>query len=62
MSEWKKMEHGCLQGSSFGPLLWNMFQNNMHATHQYIKDTNLSMYVDGHQLYVMGKDHHTVGL
>ena len=29
MSEWRIMERGCPQGSSFGPLLWNMFQNDM---------------------------------
>ena len=28
-SEWSKMSRGCPQGSSFGPLLWNLFQNDM---------------------------------
>ena len=28
-SEWSKMPRGCPQGSSFGPLLWNLFQNDM---------------------------------
>ena len=29
MSEWRIMERGCRQGSSFGPFVWNMFQNDM---------------------------------
>ena len=28
-SELSKMPRGCPQGSSFGPLLWNLFQNDM---------------------------------
>jgi len=32
MSQWRIMERGCPQGSSFGPLLWNTFQNDM-ASH-----------------------------
>ena len=28
-SEWKTMTRGCPQGTAFGPLLWNMFQNDM---------------------------------
>ena len=30
-SEWSKMSRGCPQGSSFGPLLWNLFQNDMKS-------------------------------
>ena len=40
-STWKKMIRGCPQGSSFGPMLWNIFQNDM-AFH--VKNSNLSMY------------------
>ena len=29
ISEWRIMERACPQGSSFGPLLWNMFQNDL---------------------------------
>ena len=41
VSEWRIMECGCPQGSSFGPLFWNMFQNDM-AFH--IPDSNLTLY------------------
>ena len=51
------MERGCPQGSSFGPLLWNIYQNNMSA---HVKDANLTMYADDHQMYVKGRDHETV--
>ena len=56
-SEWRIMERGCPQGSSFGPLLWNMFQNDM-AFH--IPDSNLTLYADDHQLYVKGKTYEEV--
>ena len=45
------------QGSSFGPLLWSMFQNDM-AFH--IPDSNLTLYADDHQLYVTGKTYEEV--
>ena len=35
-----KMERGCPQGSSFGPLLWNIYQNDMSA---HVKDADLTM-------------------
>ena len=57
MSEWRIMERGCPQGSSFGPLLWNMFQNDM-AFH--IPDSNPTLYADDHQLYVTGKTYEEV--
>ena len=47
-SEWSKLSRGCLQGSSFGPLLWNLLQNDMTML---VKDTNLFMYADDYQLY-----------
>ena len=28
-STWKPLERGCPQGSNFGPLLWNIFQNDL---------------------------------
>ena len=48
------MSRGCPQGSSFGPLLWNLFHNDMTML---VKDTNLFMYADDHQLYVTGSDY-----
>ena len=51
------MEHGCPQGSSVGPLHWNMFQNDMP---NHIPDLNLSLYADDHQLYVTAKTYEEV--
>ena len=51
LSEWKDVVRGCPQGSSFGPLLWNIFQNDMAMT---VKNSNLHMYADDHQLYKVG--------
>ena len=48
---------GCPQGSSSGPLLWNLFQND---TSFHMNNANLSMYADDHQMYVMGKKHDIV--
>ena len=45
ITEWRIMERGCPQGSSSGPLLWNMFQNNMTF---HIPDSNLTLYADDH--------------
>ena len=56
-SDWKRMVLGCPQGSSFGPLRWNLFQNDMSF---HINNANLSMYADDHQMYVMGKKHDVV--
>ena len=47
-SEWKTMTRGCPQSTALGPLLCNMFQNDM------------AMYPDDHQLYAAGKTHGTV--
>ena len=57
MSERRIMKRGCPQGSSFGPLLWKMFQTDM-AFH--IPDSNLTLYADDHQLYVTGKTYEEV--
>ena len=51
-SDWKRMLLGCQQDSSFGPLLWNLFQNDMPF---HINNANPSMYANDHQMYVMGK-------
>ena len=56
-SEWSKMSRCCPQGSSFGPLLWNLFQNDMTLL---VKDTNLFMYADDQQLSVTRSDYNIV--
>ena len=42
---------------AFGPLLWNLFQRHMTLL---VKDTNLFMYADDHQLYVTWSDYNIV--
>jgi len=42
------MSRGCPQGSSFGPLPWNLFQNDLPCS---ITTAKLSVYADDHQLY-----------
>ena len=51
-STWKEMIRGCPQGSSFGPLMWNIFQNDMAYC---IKNEDLMMYADEHQISSTGK-------
>ena len=41
------------QGSSFGPLLWNLFQNDLSLHGQ---SANLFMYADDHQIYTNDSD------
>ena len=43
------MSRGCPQGSAFGPLLWNIYQNDLI-------DVSLNMYADDHQFYAMNND------
>ena len=47
ISDWEPVIRGCPQGSAFGPLLWNIFQNDL----TYCVDSNLNMYADDHQFY-----------
>ena len=51
-SSWQVVNRGCPQGSALGPLLWNIFKNDL------ARETNLnfSMYADDHQIYETGKD------
>ena len=46
------MRRGCPQGSAIGPLLWNVFQNDL----SYCLTVNLSMYAEDHQIYHAGAD------
>ncbi|KAL9984302.1 hypothetical protein ACROYT_G006578 [Oculina patagonica] len=52
-SAWKEQKRGCPQGSSFGPLLWNLFQNDLSLHRQ---SASLFMYADDHQIYANDND------
>ena len=45
MSDWPKTERGCPQESNFGPLMWNIFQNDLTYNIQTDKCI-VMMYVD----------------
>ena len=47
ISEWKRTDRGCPQGSALGPLLWDIFQNDL----TYVITSHLSIYSDDHQMY-----------
>ena len=51
-SSWKCVKRGCPQGSSFGPLLWNLFQNDL----TFVMQSNVSMFADDHQVYEIDKN------
>lgn len=46
-SGWRKVVRGCPQGSSLGPLMWNLYQNDL----SYVVKSNISMYADDHQFF-----------
>lgn len=51
-SEWRETSRGCSQGSNLGPLLWNIFQNDLV---QNIHAGRLAMYAHDHQVYSAGE-------
>ena len=51
-SGWRKVQRGCPQGSSFGPLMWTLYQNDL----TYVLKSNISMYADDHQIFEANKD------
>ena len=51
-SGWYTTTRGCPKGSALGPLLWNVFQNDLH----FSTDENRPfMYADDHQLFSVAK-------
>ena len=54
MSDWRKTKKGCPQGSNFGPLMWNIFQNDLMYNIQTDK-CSVMMYADDHQAYTFGE-------
>jgi len=46
------VSRGCPQGSAFGPLLRNIYQNDV----TYDIDVGLNTYADDHQFYAMNND------
>ena len=56
VSSSRLVNRGCPQGSALGPLLWNVFQNDL----PYGLNAKLSMYADDHQIYHIGDDQEAV--
>ena len=56
VSSYKLVNRGCPQGSALGPLLWNIFQNDLHLC----PSTELSVYTDDHQMYHSGHNQEEV--
>ena len=52
VSSSRYVSRGCPQPSALGPLLWNVFQNDL----SYCLTANLCMYADDHQIYHVGVD------
>ena len=53
-SDWNVMTREYPQGSSFGPTLWNLYQNDV--SYHINEIANLNMFADDHQMYIVGSD------
>ena len=51
-SDWHATTRGCPQGLGFGPLHWNVFQNDLHFS---TDENRLIEYADNHQLFSVAK-------
>ena len=51
-SGWYTITRGCSQGSAFGPLLWNGFQNDLRFS---TDENRLFMYADDDELFSVAK-------
>ena len=55
VSEWEMMSRGCSQGSTFGPLLWNIYQKSYICMILMLTST-CTVYADDHLFYAMSSD------
>ena len=56
VSSYRLVNRGCPKGSALGPLLWNIFQNDLPLC----VSTDISMFVDDHQMYHSGQNQEEV--
>ena len=55
VSEWEMVSRGCSQGSTFGPLLWNIYQKSYICVILMLTST-CTVYADDHLFYAMSSD------